>query len=84
MFSIRVDNFYQSILPRGLNKGFSSKFRGGSGVRQEGRKAHRPKCCEYNDEDENDRPNILNDEKTDSNGNEVWFGFMAYQQSWVI
>ena len=49
---------------RGLNKGFSSKFREGSRVRQEipeeGRRTHWPKRCDYNNKDEDNRLNTLN------------------------
>ena len=56
--------------PRGLNKGLGSKFRDGyllqegSCVRQEiseeGRRAHRPKRCTDNNEDENNSLNNTN------------------------
>ena len=48
-----------------LNKGFNSKFYIGSQVWQEtseeGQKMHWPKCCEYNNKDEDNNPNGLND-----------------------
>ena len=48
--------------PRGFNKGRSSKFRGGSRVRQtpeEGWRTYRPKRCGNKDEDNS--PKTLND-----------------------
>ena len=52
--------------PRGLNKGRDSKFHVGSRVRQEtpkeGRRTHRPKRYEYNNnKDEDNSPKTLND-----------------------
>ena len=50
--------------PRGFNKGRSSKFPGGSQVRQkpeEGRRTYRPKRCGNNNEDEDNSPKTLND-----------------------
>ena len=51
--------------PRGLNKGRGSKFHVGSQVRQEtpeeGWMIYRPKCCEYNNKNKDNRPTSLND-----------------------
>ena len=49
--------------PRGFNKGWSSKFREGSRVRQtpEGRSSYRPKRCGNNNKDEDNCPKTLND-----------------------
>ena len=50
--------------PSGFNKGRSSKFREGSGVRQiseEGRTTYRPKRRGNNNKDENNSPKTLND-----------------------
>ena len=50
--------------PRGFNKGRSSKFRGGSRVRQtpeEGRLTYRPKRCGNNNKEEDNSPKTLND-----------------------
>ena len=53
------------IYPSGLNKGFGLKFCVGYRVWHEtpgeGRETHRPKRCEYNDEDEDNSPISLND-----------------------
>ena len=52
--------------PRGFNKGRSSKFRGGSPVRQtpeEGQRTYRPKRCINNNKDEDNSPKTLNDKK---------------------
>ena len=50
--------------PRGLNKRYASKFRVGSRVLQEtpeeDRRTHRPKRCEYNNKDEDNRSKTLN------------------------
>ena len=56
--------------PRGLNKGLGSKFRDGSRLQkgscvrqeipEEGRRAHRPKRCRDNNEDEVNSPNNTN------------------------
>ena len=57
--------------PRGLNKGLGSKFHDGSRLRQEGsrlrqeipeggRRAHHPKRCTGNNEDEDKSPNNTN------------------------
>ena len=55
----------EEAIPRGLNKGSSSKFRVGSRVRQgtpeEGRTTYRPKYDEYKYEDEDNYPKTLND-----------------------
>ena len=51
-------------VPRGFNKGRSSKFREGSRVRQtpeEGRRIYRPKRCGNNNKDEDNSPKTLND-----------------------
>ena len=50
--------------PRGFNKGRSSKFRGGSRVRQtpeEGRRTYRPKRYVNYNKDEDNSPETLND-----------------------
>ena len=51
----------------GLNKGFSLKFYVGFQVRhetpEEVQRMHRPKRCEYNNEDEDNSPNTLIDKK---------------------
>ncbi len=51
--------------PRGLNKGHGLKFHVGSRVRQEtpeeGQRMHRPKRCEYNNNDEDSGVKSLND-----------------------
>ncbi len=50
--------------PHGFSKGRSSKFRGGSRVRQtpeEGRRTCRPKRCGNNNKDKDNRSNTLND-----------------------
>ena len=47
-----------------LNKGHGSKFCVGSRVGQEtseGRRTYQPKCCEYNNKDEDNSPKTLND-----------------------
>ena len=58
-------NGFRACNPRGLNKGRGSKFRFSSRVRQEtleeGRRTYRPKCCEYNNKDEDNCPKTLND-----------------------
>ena len=49
--------------PCGFNKGRSSKFRVGFRVRQtpeEGQRTYRPKRCDNNNEDEDNRPKTLN------------------------
>ena len=49
--------------PRGFSKGRSSKFRGGSRVRQtpeEGRGTYRPKRCGNNNKDKDNSPKTLN------------------------
>ena len=55
----------RTIYTRGLNKGFSLKFRVGSRVRyatlKESLRTHRPKRCEYGNKDEETCLNILND-----------------------
>ena len=60
-----IVNGIGKIYSLGLKKGFGSKFRGSSRVRQEtpeSRRMYRPKCSAYNkDEDEDNSPNILND-----------------------
>ena len=50
--------------PLGFNKGRSSKFRGGSQVRQtpeEGRRTYRSKRCENNNKDKDNSPKTVND-----------------------
>ena len=60
-------NRIRTMNPRGLNKGFSSKFFLSSRVRhdtpEEGRRVYRPKRCMHNNEDEDNSPNILSDKK---------------------
>ena len=60
-----MGNGIRIIYLGGLNKRFGSKFCLGSQVRyetpEEGRRRYRPKCCEYNSEDEDNSPNILSD-----------------------
>ena len=55
----------RTIYPCGLNKEFSSKFCRGSQVQHEtlegSQRTHWPKCCEYDNEDEDDSSNILSD-----------------------
>ena len=54
-----------TMCPAGqFNKGRSSKFRGGSRVRQtpeEGRRTYRPKRCGNNNKDEDNSPKNFND-----------------------
>ena len=67
-YSLTLDqviiNGLRTIYPCGLDKGFSLKFCVGSRVQHEppeqGQKAYKPKC-EYNNEDEDNSPNILGD-----------------------
>ena len=51
----------KTIYPCWLNKGFGSKLCEGSLVQKEipenGRRAHRPKFCVYNNKDEGNSPN---------------------------
>ena len=51
------------VYPYGLNKGFSLRFFVGFQVQHEtpekGRRIYRPKCCEYNNKDKANSPNIL-------------------------
>ena len=58
-------NGIRSSHPRRLNKGRGSKFRVGTRVRQEtpeeGRRTYRPKCCEYNNIDEDNSTKTLTD-----------------------
>ena len=60
-----MDNGIITIYPQAKNKELCLKFRVGSGVRhktpKEARKAYWPKRCVYNNEDENNRPNLLSD-----------------------
>ena len=56
----RIGTAYSRV----LDKGFSSRFCGGSQVRHEkleNRRTYRPKHCEYNSENEVNSPNILSD-----------------------
>ena len=58
----------------GFNKGRSSKFRGGSRVRQtpeEGRRTYRPKRCENNRRDEDNSPKTINDKSHQSSSLKV-------------
>ena len=59
-----VNEIWASDL-HGLNNGRGSKFRVDSRARQEtredGRRTYRPKCCEYNYQDEDNNPKTLND-----------------------
>ena len=52
-----------TIYPSGLNKGFGSRFCVGTRVRhetpEEVRRTYEPKRCEYNNDDEDNSPNIL-------------------------
>ena len=57
-------NIIRTIYPHGLGKKhFSLKFCVGSQVQhetlEEGQRMHRLKCCEYNNEDENNSPKIV-------------------------
>ena len=56
-----------TIYLHGLNKGLSSRFCVGSKVKyntpEESRRTYRLHCCEYNNEDEENNPNILSDKK---------------------
>ena len=56
---------FEQSTPCGLNEGFRLKFRVGSQaqheIQEEGRRMHRTKYYEYNNEDEGNRPNTLND-----------------------
>ena len=56
-----------TIYPHGLNK--SSKFCVGSQVQhktlEEGQRMHRLKYCRYNNEDEDNSPNIISDKNSD-------------------
>ena len=58
-------NWPKAIYSRGLNQGFSSKFRVGYRVRyetpKECRRMHRPKRCKYNNKYEDNSLNTLND-----------------------
>ena len=66
---IRTDN------PRGFNKGFSSKFREGSRVRQtpeDGRRTYRPKRCGNNNNDEDNSPKILNNKNHQASSKKFW------------
>ena len=60
-------NGIRIIYPQRLNKGFSSKFSVNSQVQhetpEEGRRTHWLKCCEYNNEADDNSPNILSDKK---------------------
>ena len=57
-------NGIEASNPCGLNKGCGSKFCVGSWVRQEtpkeGWETHQPKCCEYNNKNEDNSPKTLN------------------------
>ena len=56
-------NGIRKIYLYGLREGFSSKFCVGSWFRhdtpEESQRVYRPKLSEYNNEDENNTPNIL-------------------------
>ena len=55
--------------PRGFNKGYSSKFRVGSPVRQtpeDGWRTYWPKRCGNNNKDEDNSLKTLNDKKFDN------------------
>ena len=58
-------NGIRTIYPHKLNKGFNSKFCIGSWVQhytpEEGQRKYWPKRCVYNNEDEDNSPNIMND-----------------------
>ena len=60
-------NGIRTIYPYGLKKGFGQKFYVGSRVWQktpkESWRTNWLKCCEYNNKDEDNSPNILNDKK---------------------
>ena len=59
-----MSNGIRTDVPRGFNKGRSSKFHEGSRVRQtpeEGRRTYRPKRCGNNNKDEDNSPKTLND-----------------------
>ena len=62
-----IVNGIRTIYLRGVNKEFSSKFSVGSwvqhGTHEEGRRTYQLKHCEYNDEDEDNSPNIPSDKK---------------------
>ena len=56
----------EQAIPRGFNKGRSSKFREGSRVRQtpeEGRRTYQPKRCGINNKDEGNSPKTLYDKE---------------------
>ena len=56
-------NKIRTVYLRGLNEGFNSRFCVGSQVQhetpEEGRGTYWPKCCEYNNKDGVNSPNIL-------------------------
>ena len=57
-------NRIRTGVPRGFNKGRSSKFRVGSRVRQtpeEGRRTYQPKRCGNNNKDEDNSPKTFNE-----------------------
>ena len=58
-------NGIRTIYPHGLNKELSWKFCVGSQVchetPEEGQRIYQPKCCEYNNKDEDNSPNVLSD-----------------------
>ena len=58
-------NGIRTIYSYGLNKEFGSRFYVGSWVQQDTSedswRIYQPKCCEYNNEDEDNSPNILSE-----------------------
>ena len=60
-------NRIRAIYPHWLNKVFGLKFCVGSQVQhetlEEGQRTYQPKCCEYNNKDEDNSPKTLNDKK---------------------
>ena len=60
-------NRIRTLYHKGLNKGFGSNFCVGNQVwfetPEEGWRMHQPKHYEYNNEDEDNSPNILSDKK---------------------
>ena len=56
-------NGIRAIELHGLNKGRGSKLRVQQETPEEGRRTYRPKCCEYNNNDEDNSPKTLNDKK---------------------
>ena len=60
-------NEIRKIYPDGLNKGFILRFCIGSWVQHETPEKvwsrYQPKCYQYNNEDEDNCPNFLSDEK---------------------